>query len=254
MRKQAELLEVTEENLTDFVGRPKFVSDRMYDVTPVGVVMGLAWNSMGGATLYIESSVADYTPQEEEDSSDDEAAVVSGCGKGKTGGSRGRGGSSGSMYVTGMMGDVMKESSSIAYTVAKAFCHKVDPKSDFFSRARIHMHVPEGATPKDGPSAGITMITSLLSLALNRPALADVAMTGEVTLTGKVLGIGGVKEKIIASRRSNVTTVLLPASNKAEYEELPEYIKEGMTIHYVAQYQDVYDIVFPAVAPTQENL
>mmetsp|Transcript_12640 Transcript_12640/g.18127 ORF Transcript_12640/g.18127 Transcript_12640/m.18127 type:complete len:691 (+) Transcript_12640:40-2112(+) len=228
VRKQVEVVEVTEANLRDFVGQPKFTSDRMYDVTPAGVVMGLAWNSMGGAALYIESKVSDYAPTPSNSTEDASA--------GKS--------TQGSLFVTGMMGDVMRESSTIAYTVAKAQFHSMHPHSDFFSN-RIHLHVPEGATPKDGPSAGITMITSLLSLALDRPLIPNVAMTGEVTLTGKVLGIGGVKEKVIAAKRAQISRLIFPLSNQAEYEELPDYITEGITAHFVSHYTEVCDIVLP---------
>jgi len=182
------------------------------------------------------------------------------------------------------MGDVMKESSTIAYTFARgtarrecshtdmrpasrrlttsprhtgsvlsasaAFLHRRQPDNHFFRTAAIHLHVPEGATPKDGPSAGITMVTSLLSLAMGRPARPDVAMTGEITLTGRVLRIGGVKEKTIAAKRSGVKTLIFPAGNRADWEELSSDIREGLTVHFAETYDDVFPIVFddPAAA------
>ncbi|KAI8840657.1 Lon protease C-terminal proteolytic domain-containing protein [Chytriomyces cf. hyalinus JEL632] len=214
-----EQLKITKDNLKDYVGSPKYTSDRMYDVTPPGVIMGLAWTSMGGTSLYIESVLGSVI-------SDD---------------------SKPSFHRTGQLGDVMKESSSIAYTFSKAFMARQFPENKFFDKASVHLHVPEGATPKDGPSAGTTMTTSLLSLALNTPALADVAMTGELTLTGKVLKIGGVKEKTIAAKRSGVSNIIFPASNRADWDELPAYIKEGLTPHFVGWYEEVFKVVFPAL-------
>lgn len=137
--------------------------------------MGLAYTSMGGSALYIESQGI-------------RRAVD------KDGNKRG----GGTLKVTGQLGDVMKESAEISYTVARARLAEIDPASTFFDDTDIHLHVPEGATPKDGPSAGITMVTSMLSLALDRPIKSDLAMTGEVSLTGKVMAVGGIKEKVMA--------------------------------------------------------
>jgi len=153
----------------------------------------------------------------------------------------------GELFTTGQLGDVMKESSLIAYTVAKTQLHSLAPDSHFFNYHRIHLHVPEGATPKDGPSAGITMATSLLSLALKEPVASNVAMTGELALTGKVLPIGGVKEKILAAKRANVDTIILPRDNRKDYDELQAFIKGGLTVHFVDHYDHVRDIVFPSL-------
>jgi len=139
----------------------------------------------------------------------------------------------------------MNESASIAYTFAKGFVKDVDPNSTFFDNHGIHMHVPDGATKKDGPSAGVTMTTSLLSLALGRAPLPDVAMTGEITLLGKVLRIGGVKEKVIAAKRSGIKTILIPAGNKADWDELEAHIKEGIQVHLIDSYKDIFPLVFP---------
>jgi len=212
-------VEVTTENLHEYVGKPLFNSDRIYDETPPGVVMGLAWTSLGGSTLYIETSL------KEQLSSDDT--------KGQP-----------SMEVTGQLGDVMKESSHIAYTFAKGFIAREDPKNDFFKRAAIHLHVPEGATPKDGPSAGCTIITALLSLATNKPVRQNLAMTGEVSLTGKVLPVGGIKEKTIAARRADVDCIILPEGNRKDFADLPEFVKQGLEVHFVSNYNDVYKIAF----------
>ncbi|KAG0226014.1 ATP-dependent Lon protease pim1 [Actinomortierella wolfii] len=204
------------EDLKDYVGPAVFQSDRLYEVTPPGVVMGLAWTSMGGSALYIESCIDGGLSEK----------------------------SRPNFLRTGQMGDVMKESTSIAYTFAKNLVGRRFPENRFFNKAAIHLHVPEGATPKDGPSAGITMTTSLLSLALNKPLDPTIAMTGELTLTGKVLKIGGLKEKTIAAKRSGVKTLIFPQANLPDWEELPENIKEGVTGVPVAWYEDVYKVVF----------
>jgi len=238
---------ITDENLNKFVGLAPNSSDRMYEQTPVGVVMGLAFNTNGGATLYIESTTTDIARKKKvkkdeegkiviEEEEDDEDL------------------SGGALETTGQMGDVMKESTAIALTVAKAQLLKLDPLNHFFRTRRIHMHVPEGATPKDGPSAGITMVSSLLSLALDTPVKNNVAMTGEITLTGKVLRIGGLKEKLLAARRSMVFEVLIPKDNRAHFEELPDFIREGMTAHFVDTYDDVFKVIFPDYQPPQHTI
>ncbi|CAI9764229.1 unnamed protein product [Fraxinus pennsylvanica] len=185
-------------NLVDFVGKPVFHAERIYDQTPVGVVMGLAWTAMGGSTLYVETSNIEQ-------------------GEGK-----------GGLNITGQLGDVMKESAQIAHTVARAILLEKDPDNPFFTNSKLHLHVPAGATPKDGPSAGCTMITALLSLAMNKHVRKDLAMTGEVTLTRKILPIGGVKEKTIAARRSDIKTIIFPSANRRDFDELAPNVKEGL--------------------------
>jgi Lon-like ATP-dependent protease len=212
---EVEKIVVSEENLTKYIGPPAFTTERIWEETPVGVVMGLAWTSMGGSTLYVEASVVER-------------------GEGK-----------GSITTTGSLGDVMKESALIAYACARDCLLQLDPSNDFFQNNRIHIHVPAGATPKDGPSAGCTMITALLSLALGRSALPDLAMTGEVTLTGRILPVGGIKEKIIAARRSGIKTIALPKENRKDVEELAEEVKEGIDINYCETYSEILDIAFP---------
>jgi len=206
---------VTTSNLHDYVGKEVFTSDRFYDVPPPGVVMGLSWTSMGGSTLYIET-VADDVVKE------------------------------GVLITTGRMGEVMKESTDIAYTFAKGFfLKKLGGDAAYFKEHGFHMHVPEGASPKDGPSAGCAMVTSLLSLATKTPTRPDLAMTGEITLTGKVLPIGGVKEKTIAAKRSGVKHIILPKDNEKDFSELPEYIRKGLTVYYAKTYEDVFAVAFP---------
>merc|ERR1719230_1974969 len=127
----------------------------------------------------------------------------------------------------------MKESSEISLTYARLFMSEVDPHNNFLDSARVHLNVPEGATPKDGPSAGVTMASALMSLALGVPVRPDFAMTGELTLSGKVLKVGGIKEKVIAAKREKVNTLCLPRQNEAEFTELKDYLKAGVTAHFV---------------------
>ncbi|GLT94825.1 hypothetical protein SLE2022_125450 [Rubroshorea leprosula] len=212
--KTMEKVLVDSSNLTDFVGKPVFHAERIYDNTPVGVVMGLAWTAMGGSTLYIETTLVEQ-------------------GEGK-----------GALQLTGQLGDVMKESAQIAHTVSRGILLEKDPESPFFANSKLHLHVPAGATPKDGPSAGCTMITSMLSLAMKKPVRKDLAMTGEVTLTARILPIGGVKEKTIAARRSGVKTVIFPAANKRDFDELADNVKEGLDVHFVDDYSEIFKLAF----------
>lgn len=212
--KPVEKVLVDDSNLSDFVGKPVFHAERIYENTPVGVVMGLAWTSMGGSTLYIETTHVEQ-------------------GEGK-----------GGLQLTGQLGDVMKESAQIAHTVARAILAEKEPEKSYFANTKLHLHVPAGATPKDGPSAGCTMITSLLSIAMNKPVRKDIAMTGEVTLTGRILPIGGVKEKTIAARRSQVKTLIFPAANKRDFDELASNVKEGLEAHFVDDYSQIFELAF----------
>ncbi len=212
-KKKPEEVHLTEKNLDKYLGKPIFTSDRFYPKTPIGVCMGLAWTSMGGATLYVE---AIQFPSEKTE-----------------------------MKLTGQAGDVMKESAQIAWSYLQSAFSDYAPGKPFFEKSQIHIHIPEGATPKDGPSAGVTMLTSLISLLRNQPVLEDLGMTGELTLTGKVLPIGGVKEKLIAARRSGVKTLIFPQENKRDFDELPAYIKKGMKVHFVDHYDEVFRVAFP---------
>jgi Lon-like ATP-dependent protease len=187
-------LDIGKDNLKDFVGPPVFTADRLYDVTPPGVAMGLAWTSMGGAALYIETIL--------------ETALSYSSRPG--------------LERTGNLKAVMKESTSIAYSFSKGFMAKRYPENKFFDKARIHLHCPEGAVQKDGPSAGITMATSLMSLGLDRPISPTIAMTGELTVTGKVLRIGGLREKTVAARRAGATMIIFPKDCMSDWLELPE--------------------------------
>ncbi|KAI9779251.1 MAG: ATP-dependent Lon protease pim1 [Geoglossum umbratile] len=209
-------VDITKDNLKDYVGPPIFTSDRLYDITPPGVAMGLAWTRMGGAALYVESIL--------------EAALSPS--------------SRPSLERTGNLKSVMKESTSIAYSFAKSLMAKDFPNNKFFEKARLHLHCPEGAVQKDGPSAGITMATSLLSLALDHRLEPTIAMTGELTVTGKVLRIGGLREKAVAARRAGAKKIIFPADNMSDWLELPANIKEGLEGHAASWYSDVFDLVF----------
>ncbi|KAI9678351.1 MAG: ATP-dependent Lon protease pim1 [Caeruleum heppii] len=208
---------IDKDNLKDYVGPPVFTSDRLYDVTPPGVAMGLAWTNMGGAALYVESIL--------------ETALNSSSRPG--------------LERTGNLKNVMKESTVIAYSFAKSFIAKHFEENRFFEKAKVHLHCPEGAVPKDGPSAGVTMATSLLSLALNKPIDPTIAMTGELTVTGKVLRIGGLREKAVAARRAGAKMIIFPEDNMSDWLELPENIKEGLNGQSASWYSDVFDLVFP---------
>ncbi|KAL9903600.1 lon protease homolog, mitochondrial isoform X1 [Glossina fuscipes] len=219
VKKEAEHYIIDNNNLTSFLGKHIFSSDRLYKETPPGVVMGLAWTAMGGSALYIETAKRKTITPPKEDLA-------------------------GTIHLTGNLGDVMKESAQISLTVARNFMRSVDPKNTFLENSHIHLHVPEGATPKDGPSAGITIVTALLSLANQRPIRQNIAMTGEVSLIGKVLPVGGIKEKTIAAKRSGITCIILPEENRKDFAELPQYITDGLEVHFAAVYDDVYKIAF----------
>ncbi|AXA68390.1 endopeptidase La [Pseudomonas oryzihabitans] len=197
-------------DLEDYLGIPPFRKEQV--LSGVGIITGLAWTSMGGATLPIE------------------ATRIHTLNRG--------------FKLTGKLGDVMKESAEIAYSYVTA--HLKDFKGDpnFFDQAFVHLHVPEGATPKDGPSAGVTMASALLSLARNQAPKRNVAMTGELTLTGQVLPIGGVREKVIAARRQKISELILPETNRGDFEELPAYLKEGLTVHFAKRFADVAKVLF----------
>ncbi|XP_070165682.1 lon protease homolog, mitochondrial isoform X2 [Polyergus mexicanus] len=217
VKKEANKVDVTANNLHEFVGKPVFTHDRMYEVTPPGVVMGLAWTAMGGSTLFIETAI-----------------------RKPTGGKK----SEGTFEVTGHLGDVMKESIHIAMTVARNHLKHEDPSNTFLYDSHLHLHVPEGATPKDGPSAGVSIATAFLSLAKNQAIRQDVAMTGELSLMGKVLPVGGIKEKTIAAKRVAVKCIILPEENKKDFNDLPKYITDGLEVHFASTFDDVYRICF----------
>jgi ATP-dependent Lon protease len=148
--------------------------------------------------------------------------------------------------LTGQLGEVMRESAEIAYSYVSSHLGDYAGDPAFFDEAYVHLHVPEGATPKDGPSAGITMATALLSLARNESLARPLAMTGELTLTGRVLPVGGIREKLIAAKRVGIREALLPEANRPDYEELPDYIRRGLEVHFVAHFDEVVAAAFGA--------
>lgn len=203
---------INEKNVENYLGKPIFTTEKLYPEPIPGVVLGLAYTAFGGATLYIESAATS-----------------------KKGGG---------FKQTGQLGNVMQESAEIAYSYVRSLLCCEDPPISFFDENAIHLHVPAGATPKDGPSAGITMALSLYSLALNKPVKDGIAMTGELTLTGKVLPIGGVKEKTIAARRVGIQELIFPIDNKKDFEELPDYIREGLRVHFADYFDDVLKVAY----------
>ncbi|KAJ4892970.1 Lon protease-like protein 1 [Raphanus sativus] len=179
---------------------------------------------MGGSTSYIETTFV-------------EEAERKGC-----------------LRTTGQLGNVMKESAQIAHTVARKIMLEKEPENLFFANSKLHLHVPAGATPKDGPSGGCTMITSLLSLAMKKHVRKDLAMTGEVTLTGRILPIGGVKQKTIAARRSQVKMIIFPEANRRDFDELPGNVKEGLDVHFVDEYEQIFELAFGYDRPLEEEV
>jgi ATP-dependent Lon protease len=199
-------IKISNEDIIEILGVPRLERDKYENNQVAGVVTGLAWTRVGGDILFIESTIS----------------------KGK-----------GTLNMTGNLGKVMKESATIALEYIKSNAEKLGLKQEVFEKYNVHIHVPEGATPKDGPSAGITMLTSLVSLFTQRKVKKSLAMTGEITLRGKVLPVGGIKEKILAAKRARIKEILLCEENKRDIDEIkPEYLK-GLTFHYVKEMSDV---------------
>ncbi|KAG2731116.1 hypothetical protein G9P44_006265 [Scheffersomyces stipitis] len=220
-------LEITSANLKDYVGPEIYTRDRVYDIPPPGVATGLSYSTSGnGDALYIESILTH--------------SIGSGSGHA-------------SIHVTGSLKDVMKESASIAYSFAKSYMVKNYPENRFFEAAEIHVHCPDGAIPKDGPSAGISFTSSLISLALQKPLPPTIAMTGEITVTGRVLAVGGLREKILGAKRYGCNTIIFPKDIENELEEIPEEVKEGVKFIPVEWYQDVFDEIFPNLSSDEGN-
>lgn len=210
MTGEKDSINVGVKDVEAFLGMPYFRAEKT--LRGVGVVTGLAWTSMGGATLPVEANRVHEL-------------------------SRG-------LKLTGKLGEVMKESAEIAYSYVLSHAKSYQRNEEFFDKCLVHLHVPEGATPKDGPSAGITMATALMSLARGEPVQRQLAMTGELTLTGQVLPVGGIREKIIAAKRSKINEVILPEANRRDFEELPESVKADMTVHFAERFADVEKVVF----------
>jgi ATP-dependent Lon protease len=204
-----EYTNITPAQVEDLLGKPPFYRDIYQGNDYAGVVTGLAWTSVGGEILFIETSV-----------------------------NKGKGGK---LTLTGNLGDVMKESAMIALQYVKAHVDKLGIDYRVFDNWNIHIHVPEGATPKDGPSAGITIATSIASALTQRKVRKNTAMTGEITLRGKVLPVGGIKEKILAAKRAGITDIMMCKENKKDIEEIPEQYRKGVEFHYVENVADVWN-------------
>lgn len=202
--------EIKPSNLKELLGAPEYSRDKYQGNEYAGVVTGLAWTAVGGEILFVETSI-----------------------------SRGKGGR---LTLTGNLGDVMKESAMLALEYIKAHASLLNINPEIFDNWNIHIHVPEGAIPKDGPSAGITMATSLASALTQRKVKPNLAMTGEITLRGKVLPVGGIKEKILAAKRAGIKDIILCKDNKKDIDEIPETYLKGLTFHYVSDIKEVFDI------------
>ena len=208
---EKEKIKVTEQNLVKFLGKEKYSFDKKNDTDEVGIVRGLAWTSVGGDTLEIEVNIMP--------------------GKGE-------------FQLTGQLGDVMKESAQAGISYIRSVSEEYHIPKKFFQENDIHIHIPEGAVPKDGPSAGITMATAMLSAITKTPVRADVAMTGEITLRGRVLPIGGLKEKTLAAKNAGIKTICVPKKNEKDIDEISPEIKKGLEIVLVEQMKDVLDVAF----------
>jgi len=202
-------VKISDENVVDYIGIPKYRSNRHESQNEIGFVTGLAWTEVGGEILATEATLME--------------------GKGN-------------LTLTGKLGDVMQESAQAAMSYVRSRSQMFGIPRDFYRRLDLHIHVPEGAIPKDGPSAGITMATSLVSALTHIPVRCDVAMTGEITLRGKVLPIGGVKEKLLAAHRAEIRTVILPKDNQKDLTDIPATIKDEFTIHFVENMDEVLKI------------
>ena len=208
-QNKKEKIRVTDANLVKFLGKEKYSQEEKNDTDEIGVVRGLAWTSVGGTTLEIEVNIMP--------------------GKGE-------------VKLTGKMGDVMKESAMAGISYIRSISPEYHIDKDFFAEHDIHIHIPEGAVPKDGPSAGITMATAVLSAVIKQPVRADVAMTGEITLRGRVLPIGGLKEKLLAAKNAGMKTVCVPAKNEKDLHEISEEIKKGLKIVLVEKLDQVLEV------------
>jgi len=209
------------DNIGKFLGRPRIFPEELLKRDQVGVATGLAWTPVGGDILFIEATAM-----------------------------KGRG----LLTLTGQLGDVMKESAHAALSYARSHAKEFGIKEDFFGKHDIHVHVPEGSIPKDGPSAGVTMATAILSLLTGKPVRRKIAMTGEITLRGEVLPIGGIKEKVLAARRAKINTVIMPSLNERDLEDINEAIRKDMHFIFVDDVRDVFKAaLLPEPSPPVTN-
>jgi ATP-dependent Lon protease len=209
--KKAKMKTISAKEVNEYLGPKKFFPESAERINETGIAIGLAWTPVGGDILFIEASKM----------------------KGK-----------GELKLTGQLGDVMKESAQAAMSYIRAKAEELGIEDNFYQNYDIHIHIPAGAIPKDGPSAGVTLYTALLSLLTNRRVRSDIAMTGEITLRGLVLPVGGIKEKVLAAHRAGIRTVLLPEKNEKDLVEVPDQIRDEMTFHFLEKMADVLDLVF----------
>ncbi len=203
---------VDESVVEELLGPQKFFRDVAQENDRVGVATGLAWTENGGDIIFIETS--------------------------KMKGDKG-------LILTGSLGEVMKESAQAALSYIRTNAHSLHIPENFYQESDIHIHIPAGATPKDGPSAGITIATAVLSLLREKPVPHEVAMTGELTLSGRILPVGGIKEKVLAARRAGVKTVILPKKNEKNLDDIPDYVKREINFVLVENIQEVFDLTLP---------
>jgi ATP-dependent Lon protease len=216
-----EKVSIKPDTIQQFLGPKKYFSEVAGRKDTVGVATGMAWTPVGGVILFVEAS------------------LMAG-GKG--------------LMLTGQLGDVMKESAQAAYSFIRSHANQYGIEADFFQKKDIHVHIPEGATPKDGPSAGVTLATALISLFTGRPVKHTVSMTGEITLQGRVLPVGGIKEKILAARRSGIRQVILPRENEKDLEDIPENVRSKMTFHFVDRLDEVFELTLRPSKNTARSL
>ncbi len=203
-----DVVKITPANLNKYLGMVRYKYDKINQKNEIGVVTGLAWTSVGGDTLFIEVS------------------VMPGTGK---------------LELTGQLGDVMKESARAGLSYIRSRCEEFKIDKDFTKTIDIHIHVPEGATPKDGPSAGITMTTAMISALTKTPVYRDLAMTGEITLRGRVLPIGGLKEKVLAANRAGIKKIIIPIENEKDIEEIPQNVRKNIEFVLASNMEDVLE-------------
>jgi len=216
-------VEVTEALVGELLGAPRFLHEELEERTRIpGVAVGLSWTPTGGEILFIEAT--------------------------RMKGSK-------TLTLTGQLGDVMKESAQAALSWARSHVSQLGVRSDYWDTSDIHVHVPAGAIPKDGPSAGVTMVTALVSLMTQRPVRSDLAMTGEVTLSGRVLPVGGIKEKVLGARRAGIKVVILPKRNEKNLiEDVPAQASEGMTFHLVDTLEQVLNLALEEPIPKDHRI